>query len=286
METNRNPIFACIDGSAQQDAIVDYASWISHRSNTPLKFIHNLEARQTAHSDLSGNLGPGAREELLAELVELENQRSKILLEQGKEMLESACQRARQNGAVDITRQQRHGSLIESLIELELEIGLLVIGLRGESRQEKQQKLGSHIRTVIRSLHKPILVINKAFPQQEPQRCMFAYDSSDASRNALDMITGTPVFAGLECHLVHVAKEKETPDLQQTAARLEHAGFKVTTISLHGDVEARILEYQKQNAIDITIMGAFGHSRIRELLFGNVIHRLLLESDTPVLLLR
>ncbi len=286
MDNNRTTVIACIDGSRHQDAVVDYASWVSRSVQAPVKFLHNIEERQTVTTDLSGSLGPGAREELLEELIEMENKRSRIMLEQGKIMLDNAQRRATEDGAVDIQKLQRHGGLTESLIELEKEIRVLVIGVRGEQHDEQERKLGAHLETVIRSLHRPILVVNQPFPSEPPSRCMLAYDGSEAADKALEMLSSSPLFSDMDCHLVHVSRDEESPFLQEPAARLEKAGLSVTTASLSGDVGPKLLDYQQQHAIGLTVMGAFGHSRLRELLFGSVTHRMLLESRSPLLLLR
>src|SRR5690606_38952555 len=133
----------------------------------------------------------------------------------------------------------------------------------------------------IRALHRPILVVNKGF-SDTPRRCMLAYDGSEPANMALDMMAISPLFATLECHLVHVSKEAESPVLQAPAARLEKASLSVTTANLHGDVEQQLLDYQQAHNIDLTVMGAFGHSRIHELLFGSITHKMLLQSKVPL----
>lgn len=286
MDNSRSTVVACIDGSLHQEAVVDYASWVSGTVKAPMKFLHNLEERQLAPTDLSGNLMPSGREELLEKLVHLENQRSKIMREQGKIMLENAHQRALENGAYDVLKLQRHGNLIESLIELEEEIRVLVIGVRGEDHGNNERKLGAHLETVIRSLHRPILVVTKSFPSSAPTRCMLAYDGSVAAQKAVEMVATSPLFNLMECHLVNVSKEQTSPVLQEPVARLEEAGLTVKSTCLHGEVGPQLLSYQLTHGIELTVMGAFGHSRLRELLFGSVTHRMLLQSKTPLLLLR
>ena len=285
MTDTRTTVLACIDGSTHQQATVDYASWVARTVTAPLKFLHNLEHREPAPSDLSGSLVPGAREELLQELTDLEARRSKILLEQGKLMLENAARRAQTLGVTDITRLQRHGGLIDSLIEMEREIRVLVVGIRGEEHDTDDNKLGNHIEAIIRSLHRPVLVVNQPFTTP-PQRCMLAYDGSEAAQKALNMMVSSPLFKGVECHLVNVSRDEESPVLQQPAQQLEKAGFNVVTNSLHGDVEKQLLDYQSSKDIELTVMGAFGHSRLRELLFGSITHRMLSHSKVPLLLLR
>ncbi len=286
MNHNRVTVLACIDGSAFAHGVVDYAAWVSRTLGAPLKLLHNIERREHAPiSDLSGTLGLGEREELLDQLASLEEQRSRILLEQGKGMLEAARQRAEAEGAIEPVKMQRHGSLVESLIELEDEIRVLVLGVRGEDHEHRQHQLGAQLEKVIRAMHRPVMVVNREF-SEAPARCLVAYDGSDAARKALAMVAESPLFQTLECHLVHVSREVESPVLAEAAAAVSAAGVRVVTASLHGDVEKQLADYQQREDIGLIVMGAFGHGRLRELLFGSVTHRMLANARVPLLLLR
>ncbi|TZG39377.1 universal stress protein, partial [Halomonas eurihalina] len=44
--------------------------------------------------------------------------------------------------------------------------------------------------------------------------------------------------------------------------------------------------YQEEQNIDLLVMGAYGHSRIRHLLVGSTTTEMLRKADIPVLLLR
>ena len=67
---------------------------------------------------------------------------------------------------------------------------------------------------------------------------------------------------------------------------MEVAGFKVTAMLTPGDAESIIASTAKAQSIDMLIMGAFGHSPLRSLLFGSKTADLLRSSSIPTLLLR
>ncbi|MDR3509468.1 MAG: universal stress protein [Caulobacteraceae bacterium] len=52
----------------------------------------------------------------------------------------------------------------------------------------------------------------------------------------------------------------------------------------HGDAGAALLDYCAKNAADLLVMGAYGHSRARELILGGVTRKVLSEAALPVLL--
>ncbi|WP_432205725.1 universal stress protein [Enterococcus faecalis] len=53
-----------------------------------------------------------------------------------------------------------------------------------------------------------------------------------------------------------------------------------------GEVESVLHAYQAEHGIDLLVMGAYGHSRIRQFLVGSTTTTMLRTSTLPVLLLR
>ncbi|AMX04226.1 universal stress protein UspA [Microbulbifer thermotolerans] len=279
-------MLACIDGSHYTGAVCDYAAWISVATGAPLKLLHNIERGNVpAVADLTGSIGLGSQEELLEELTALEQQRARLMVQQGKLMLQAASERAGQYGVQEVTSCQRHDSLSESLIELEDHIRVLVLGIRGEEHSGTEQGLGTHLETVVRSLHKPILVVNKEF--RSPRRIMLAYDGSEGARKALAMVCESPLFRGLSCHLVHVGPAETAEGLLAEASmQLDQAGLEVNASRLDGRTVAALTAYQAEHKIDLTVMGAFSHNRLRDLLLGSITAKMLLSTQQPLLLLR
>ena len=280
-------IVACIDGSSISTAVCDAAAWVSQRLEAPLQLLHVLDkAEFEVNRDLSGNLGLDGREHLLEELTELDEQRGKLALEHGKHMLEEAEKRAREDGAVDISRQQRHGSLVETLQEFEAQTRTVVIGRLGEGHENLTHAIGSHLESVIRTVQGPILVAVNGFTA--PTNFMLAYDGSDTAEKALERIAGSQLLKGLACHLVMVCRESsiKKQQMQQASAKLAAAGFDVVQHMADGEVHQVLNDYQKDNNIELLVMGAYGHSRIRQFFVGSNTTKMLSSSDVSILLLR
>ncbi|NKB47661.1 MAG: hypothetical protein GKR77_07735 [Legionellales bacterium] len=68
--------------------------------------------------------------------------------------------------------------------------------------------------------------------------------------------------------------------------RLMSSGFTVTTARLEGEIVSALQNYRTTHAIDLMVMGAYGHSRIRQFLVGSHTTQLLHLSDCALLLLR
>lgn len=287
MDIAKGSVLACIDGSRYSSAVCDYAAWISLRTGAPLTLLHNIEhAPNAALSDLSGAIGLGSQEVLLEELSEIEARRNRLMLQQGKLMLEAARERVKDAGIASPALQQRHDGLTESLIAFEDNIRVLVLGVRGEEHEQDLHHLGAHLESSIRALHKPILVVNGDF--KKPANIMLAYDGSEASSKALDLLINSPLFKDLPLHLVTVGESASNANLLQGAAcqKLEAGGHTVTAATLGGEPSDALFHYQAEHDIDLTLMGAFSHTRLRELVLGSLTAKMLLRASRPLLLLR
>ncbi|GAB6387643.1 universal stress protein [Stutzerimonas marianensis] len=280
-------VTACIDGSASAPAVCDYAAWASQRLEAPLTFLHVLDQRQyPVSADLSGNIGLGSREHLLNELASLDEQRGRLALEQGRIMLAAAKERAIAEGVNAPEAKQRHGDLLESLRELEGEIRLLVIGRQGESSDGAEAHVGSQLESVIRIMHRPVLVTPTGFKQ--PESAMLAFDGGATTRKGVEMLAASPLLKGLPIHLVMVGVEtgESWAQLNAACSTLAATGRKVHTAIRAGEVESTLHAYQTEHGIDLLVMGAYGHSRIRQFLVGSTTTHMLRTTTTPLLLLR
>ena len=289
MTTKQAQVLACIDGSALTESVCDYAAWISQKVEAPLKLLHTINHHHetSVTSDFSGNIGLGAQEHLLEEITNLEQQQSKLKLQRGKLMLQAAKDYIEKKGISNATTTKRHGDLIEAVIDLEDSIRVLVLGLRGQVHESQENKIGAKLEAVIRSLHRPIFIVNGNF--KTPERIMIAYDGSPASDKAVDMVASSPLYKGQICHLVCVNNNENTAAklLEQATNKLKEAdNIEVISAKLTGKAEHELCAYQEKYDIDLTVMGAFSHSRLHDMLLGSFTHKMLVNTNKPLLLLR
>lgn len=283
-----NKIIACIDASQLNTSVTHAAIWAAQSLQKPLMFLHTLE-KQAQHGadDLTGALGLGARTQLLMELTELDAQRSKLALKLGKELLAQAVQQAQMAGIDAPESKQEHGDFVDSLKALEADARLLVVGRCGEQHADQGFKaLGSHIESLLRQVHTPVLLTPPEF--QVPSNFMLAYDGRATADQAVQRILTSGLLKGLACHLVSV-KNKETElatKFAQTQAKLENAGFQVEAHLLEGPIFETLLAYQQQHQIDLLVMGAFAHSKLRRLFVGSNTLRMLESLQVPLIILK
>ena len=280
-------VIGCIDAATTNTAVCDYSAWAARQLSAPLMLLHVLENHEReASTDVTGNIGLGTREGLLEQLAALDEQRAKLALKHGHMVLDQAASKVRELGVETVHQRQRHGELAETLVEMEGDVRLAVLGLHGEDSVNQLHKVGSHLETVIRTVHRPLLLTPDAY--SEPQSAMLAFDASATTKKGVELLAQSPLFKGMPVHVVMV--DADTADnrerLEWAAEQLRAGGHEVETALLAGDVEHALHRYQQQHSIDMMVMGAFGHSRIRQFLVGSTTMRMLQESTTPVLVLR
>lgn len=283
----KQQITACVDGSAISTVVCYSAAWASSILQAPLTFLHVLEkSRSPAKEDLSGAIGLGSRERLLDELTELDEKRNKLAIEHGKHLLEEATKRATDAGAIGVTGEQRHDQLLDALLACEESTRLYVIGRLGEDHDPTKQAIGSHIENVVRAIHTPILMATGKF--STPCNYMLAYDGSETADKAIDRIANSPLLSKLPGHVVMVGKEtSENRDHLENACKiLSSKGHQVQPHLLQGNVNECLMGFQERFNIELKVMGAYGHSRIREFIVGSNTTKMLATSSVPVLILR
>lgn len=280
-------VIACIDDSQYAESVCDYAAWSVARMNAPLSLLHVLDKDVSSMTqNFSGSIGLGAQEALLQELADLDQQRARVALEQGKLMLQAAAQRVEAKGIQHVETRQRHGELVDTLVELAPETRMLVVGKRGRSTASAHGHIGSHVESLIRALHKPVLIAQQTFVP--PEKLMIAFDGSLTMRKGIHMIAASPLLKGIPCHLVMVGADTDVAraQLDDAATVLIKAGFETATAIVAGEADIALTQYQQQHNIDLMIMGAYGHSRIRHLILGSTTTAMISKTSISLMVLR
>ena len=141
---------------------------------------------------------------------------------------------------------------------------------------------------------RPLLLLPEGAPATlSPKRIMIAWDSrieaARAVRESLGMLEGAD-----EVRLVLVdpgegADSHGSEPGADAAAYLARHGAKVTVDRLPGQGHS-VAEILRRHAVDcaadLLVMGAYGHSRMRERVFGGVTESMLEEPPLPILMAR
>jgi nucleotide-binding universal stress UspA family protein len=284
-----NKVYACIDGLATTTAVIDWAAWSARRLDVPLEFLHVLDRHpeRAAVSDYSGAIGWDAQESLLQELSELDEKRSKLAQEAGRRLLVAARERAAAAGILRLDTRLRHGELVDNLLDVEPDARLFVLGEHYHASQPSRIHLDHHVERVIRSVKRPVLVAtDERF--EEPRRFVIAFDGSPTARKTIETVARSPLLAGLPALVAMAGADNALARQQLTEAKqaLTAAGFDVAVELAPGEPELVLPALVKAQGAALLVMGAYGHSRIRQLIVGSTTTTLLRLSEVPVLILR
>lgn len=280
-------VLAAIDPSPYASSVADHAGWAAARLSAPLKLLHTLEKRVSAPVvDLSGNITLGGQEALLAELAQLDARRMTLEQAQGRALLDAMRAQVESAHGVVADVRQRHGAVLESLLEVEAGVRLFVMGKRGENSGLARDHLGSNLERVLRAVHRPVLVAPRTF--NAPTTFVIAFDGSTTTRRCVEMVCASPLLHGFESHVVSVGAATTELTAQRNWAldSLAPAGFAPTLHVATGHTEDVIAELVERVQAGLLVMGAYGHSRIRRLVLGSTTTQLLMRCHVPVLLLR
>lgn len=280
-------IVAAIDGSELGAAVADAGAWASSRTGRPLTLLQAIERPDAAvGGDLSGNLSLGSQDELLAELVQLDERRTQLVQRRGRAQLDELAGTVAALASGGVRVAQRHGDLVDVLLEAEPQTRLFVLGRRSLGHAAAQEHLGRNVERVIRAVQRPVLVVPGAF--KPVRRAVIAFDGSPTARRCIAMIAASPLLVGMPINVVMAGAidAARTAILHDAVAQFERAGLHAKPVQREGEAEPVIIDALNTTQADLLVMGAYGHSRVRQLLVGSTTTALLRQSPAPVLLLR
>ena len=281
-------LIAMIDGSIYSRSVCDHAAWIASRTGSAVELLHVLGRRETASvpADLSGSIALGARSSLLEELTAHDEQRAKLAQKRGRAILDDAKAVLEGAGVGGVTTRLRFGDIVETAAAFETDAEMVVIGKRGEAADFARLHLGSNLERIVRSIRKPVFVASRAF--NPIQRFLIAYDGGTSSLKAVDFVARSRLFEGLACRLLTVGPD--TPEsrrrLDDAQAILKAGGHQVDAAVVPGQPDTVIARIVEEESVDLLVMGAYGHSRIRNLIIGSTTSEMIRACKIPVALFR
>lgn len=281
-------LIALIDGSAYSASVCEHAAWIASVTGSQVSIVHVLGRRHVSSepANLTGSIGLGARSALLSELAELDAQKARLAQKRGRAILIDAEAMLTERGITDVSTRLRNGEIVDTIMELETDADLVVIGKRGEGADFDSGHLGSNLERVARSTSKPVLVASRGF--NPIKKVLIAFDCGPSSHKAVEYLASQTRFNDLECHVLCVGQNStdRQREVEGAVASLKKGGYTVTGEVVPGQPESVIAEAVETSGFDMVIMGAYGHSRIRNLIIGSTTTEMVRSCKVPVLLFR
>lgn len=279
-------ILLCSDGSSHSQVCCQYGSWVlSQLPEAKLDVLYVSDLRQyevPLIADLSGSLGIQPYQSIISQLEDLEEKKAAALLAAAQSVFDDADQGGR------IKTHHTTGFLVDSLKEFEAPYDLIMLGKRGETSELGKDHIGSTIERVVRSSTKPCLVTSRAY--RDIDKVALAFDGGDSCYKALDYMVSSGLFHDKEIHVVTVPDDKgeefALTHMKKAEALLKQAGLSPVCKMLPGIPEDVISSYVEDADISMLLLGAYGHSRIREFLIGSTTTEMIRRCHIPLMLFR
>lgn len=209
-------------------------------------------------------------------------------LEAEQHHLLGEVQRRTQAAGVKVRVSLARGTPPGTILSYEPFVDMIAMGHRGHRSKWDVFFLGSVAEEVLRRAAKPVLISPARY---EPiQRILAAYDASDPSQRALHWAAELAVTMNLPLDVVHVNRDRAVGRMMLREAyeylRPYDTIPSVDTILREGKPAPQILEVAAERGAGLVVMGAHGHSRVRETLMGSATEEVLRQADKPLLMMR
>lgn len=273
------------DGSANSLAALKYGIYIARKLGASLAGFHVIDVNLMQGpllTDISGSVGvPDG----IFENIE------KSLEEKADFILKDFQQHCREAG-VKSEIKKITGKISPAIIEEAQSADMILMARKGEHFHLKEGGLlGSVAESVTRNSGKPVLITPENFVEIESMA--LAYDGSDSASKALKLslqlsrqntwpltvIIITPDSTKATALIAQVEDENQKDTHETPIADCE-------TIILSGRESDEILRFIREGSVELMVMGAYGHNRLRELLLGSTTSQVVRKSSIPVLLIR
>jgi len=281
-------LVSLIDGSMYSHSVCDLSAFFANRLEAGITVVHVLGRREVSGdaANLSGSIGLGARTALLEELAQMDAQKAKLASKRGRAILDDARDYLNKAGVSDVEIKLRNAEVVETIADFERDVDLIVIGKRGIGADFDEMHLGSNLERVVRSSQKPVLVASRAFTPIK--KFLIAFDGGNSAWKAVEYASQLSCFTDLQCHLITIKNgtTSNTASLERAENVMREAGYDVSSEELDGDPESAIADVAEAGGYDLLLMGAYGHSRIRNLIIGSTTTEMIRSCKIPVLLFR
>lgn len=166
---------------------------------------------------------------------------------------------------------------------------IVLVSRTGYSRAANvQESFDALISPVVRASVRPVLVAGSEFREDgDIRNILVAFDGSNHAARALLVAAELAARPGVSCTVVHVAQSEDSGREVLVPAEefLFHHGVSPKTQVLTGSKPADVIcGLVNSGGMDAVIMGAYGHSPIREVLFGSTTERVLAHCNASVIL--
>ncbi len=277
-------ILVCTDGSEYGDVAAEYAIFLTQHLKARLLGLHVLDSRMLEGplmADISGWIGAQPYGDQLRQFRTL-------MEEKGSAVIQAFNARCAEAG-VTPESWLKMGHPPRIILEEEVRAELLILGQKGEHAEWIGELTGSNTERIVRHSVKPCLITPATFTPIT--RILAAYDGSAHASQALHEATELAQALHVELLVVTIAEGEArayADQIGQDAVEMVKAhDYSAESIILNQSQAAQaILDTARDRKCDLIVVGAYGHSRIREMIVGSTTTFIITHSHVPMMLVR
>jgi nucleotide-binding universal stress UspA family protein len=276
-------ILVTLDGSEHAETASQYALWLAERLQATAIGMHvvdvvSIEGSGAFLHDVSGSLG-------FEPYLDFSSKMREALQERGRAVLDQFLASCSERG-VRADSQLVSGIVANEICEQARTADLVVVGHRGINERFSTGLLGGTTESVTRKCPKPVLVSPIEF--RPIRRPLLAYDGSQRAAAAMHEAAELAAGLGLPLTVLHVGKDGAAAERVLDEARRYLATHRVTSefVQRQGYANEVILATLVEGEHDLLVIGAYGHSRIVEMVLGSTTEYVLRNVSIPVFLCR
>jgi len=274
-------ILVGIDTSEHSRNAQAYARYLARRLGATVIGLHVVDIVSIEGSffhDISGSLG-------LEPYLDFSSRMREVLTARGRDLLEEFALQARRDNVATETVLDL-GIVANQICDRARSADLVVIGHRGVNERFSTGLLGSTAESVARKCPRPLFVSPKHF--DEIQRPVLAYDGSDRASRAMHFAAEIAESLHVPLAVITVARDLELGERTLAVARryLEPHAIDAEFKLIRNHAHEGIIGFLKEHNADLLFIGAYGHSRIIEMVIGSNTEYVLRNAPCPIFLSR
>jgi nucleotide-binding universal stress UspA family protein len=270
------------DGSDYSKTALEYGIYLAEKMGAKLTGLYIVDIKiiqDPLFDDISGFMGLSSTREFLPFIERGMDERAEMILGD----FQKRCERA----GIYPTMKKIQGIVDEMIIEEGEKADWIILAQRGEHYSlTGGGLLGSTSEAVVRKTGKPVLITPLDF--REITNIALAYDGSDPSGRALKVAAelSSMLDSALEVIVVTDDEKRASTMKEEVTSFLEPYDINCMIAVRGGKVEQEIMRFTGEGSVELLVMGAYGHSRIRELVLGSTTSYVIRKTEIPVLLIR
>lgn len=185
---------------------------------------------------------------------------------------------------IDFELEKQVAAPVDAIVERSQIADLLIMGKCGEFSRWDKKKLGATVEAVSRAARKPIIVADKF--KAPITNILFGYDGSPNANQVMQYVGHLAENCPATVTVLCVSDEPELAEqnIRNAEKYLNNFNIKLESLILPGTPDKEIIKYAQAHNSQFIAIGAYGHSRIHEVILGSSTENILRFSPCHVML--